>query len=92
MRDDKAKFDVLNTVILGVNNAKENSHKNYCEKFGFNFDLLCDIELKLSEKLGAIKNNGVERTVVVVDKNFVIKYYKKGMPANDDIINAIKAF
>jgi peroxiredoxin Q/BCP len=41
-RDDKAKFDSLNTVILGVSLDDIDKHKQFAEKDKLNFPLLVD--------------------------------------------------
>ncbi len=41
-RDDKAKFEALNTVVLGVSLDDQNKHKQFTEKDRLNFPLLVD--------------------------------------------------
>jgi len=93
LRDDKEKFDKLDAVVFGINSASPESHKKYSEKFGFNFPLLSDGEMNacsLFDAKGMLKS--IKRTVVIIDKKGVVRYFKYGMPADDELLEAIKNF
>lgn len=90
MRDDKAKFDKANAVILGVNEAPPDAHQKYCTKFSFNFPLLSDRDLAVSKSYKAEKGGGVKRTVVVIAPDGTVKFHKHGMPTDDEILSALK--
>ena len=43
----KSIFDDLNTVVLGLSADDVESHKNFCNKFGFTITLLADTQTQL---------------------------------------------
>ena len=92
LRDDKAQFEQLNTEVFGVNDAKVEGHKKYADNFGFNFNLLSDTDKKVSKSFAAIKDDtgGIKRTVVILDKEGVIRYHEYGMPENNELLDVIK--
>ena len=93
LRDDKVKFDGMNTRIFGVNPASGQSHKRFSEKYSFNFPLLIDSERSVAAEYGALKENGksIERTVFIVDKEGKVAFAKKGMPSDDELIATLEA-
>ena len=94
MRDDKAKFDAAGAAIFGVNPASLKSHQSFSDKYSFPFPILVDADRSMTKAYDALKENetSVQRTVVGIDKKGVIRYYKQGMPADDDILQAIRSF
>lgn len=85
-RDLKDDFDTRNTVILGVSPDEEASHLKFIEKYGLNFELLCDPSKKMMEKYSAWgeKNMygkitmGVIRSTLLIDtEGKVIKHWKR---------------
>lgn len=75
-----------------MNDGSVDSHQNYCEKFSFNFPLLSDKGQKVAAQYGAKGLGYVKRTVVIVDKEGFVRYYKAGMPSDEDLVNCIKGF
>ncbi len=93
IRDNWPKFEKLDAVVYGVNHADAKSHQKFIEKFQFPFPLLVDTDKKVSKKYGAIKKlfsaQVIKRTVVVVDKEGKIAFYKHGMPKETEILKAL---
>ena len=90
MRDDKAKFERRDTVIFGVNPGSQTSHRRYVEARGFPFLLLVDEEGKTAEAYGVKGPLGTnQRTVVLVDRGGIIRYYQRGMPSDSEILAVI---
>jgi peroxiredoxin Q/BCP len=52
-RDLKYEFEKLNTVIIGVNADKAETHSKFASKYALNFLLLCDEDLQVSKLYGA---------------------------------------
>lgn len=95
VRDDKVQFKKFkDLVVFGVNHADADSHNAFIEKYGLTMPLLIDKDRKVSKKYGAIKymfgNESIKRSVVIVDKNGKLAYVKRGMPDNEEILNALK--
>jgi thioredoxin-dependent peroxiredoxin len=89
IRDDFSQFEAKNAVVYGVNPAGKESHQKFIDKQHYQFSLLIDKDKKVAQLYGA-KGLMVKRTVVVIDKEGTIAYYKQGMPPNSEILAAIK--
>ena len=82
----KADFEKAGIKVVGVSADDSTSHKNFCNKFGFNIDLLSDTNAALMKVLGIgqAEWKGMkfwERTSFVVDPKGVIrKVYEKVDP------------
>ena len=79
----KADFDAAGISVVGVSADDVASHKNFCDKFAFNIDLLADTDSQLMKTLGLGQSEwkGMkfwERTSFVIDPNGIIrKVYEK---------------
>jgi thioredoxin-dependent peroxiredoxin len=74
----KADFDVAGINVVGVSADDVASHKNFCNKFAFNIDLLADTDSQLMKTLGLGQSEwkGMkfwERTSFVIDPNGIIR-------------------
>jgi peroxiredoxin Q/BCP len=82
----KAEFDAAGIKIVGVSADEVASHKSFCDKFSFNFELLADPSGNLMRTLGLGQKewNGMhfwERTTFVLDpKGMVWAVYAKVDP------------
>jgi peroxiredoxin Q/BCP len=90
LRDDKDKFDQLGVQMFGVNPGTLDSHKAFCDGFGFSFPLLSDPDLKVAQAYGAASGTHNKRTVVVIGPDGLIKFHRYGMPTNDEILEALR--
>jgi thioredoxin-dependent peroxiredoxin len=79
-------FDAAGISVLGVSQDDVQSHKDFCNKFSFNIDLLADTEGQLMKALGIGQSEwqGMkfwERTSFVIDpQGKVRKVYEKVNP------------
>ncbi len=100
-RDNKAQFDALDTVILGVSRDKIKSHENFKAKQEFNFELLSDPEEKLCKLFDVIKEKntfgrqymGIERSTFLIDKKgLLVKEWRKVKVKGhvDEVLAAVK--
>ena len=95
----KADFDAAGIQVIGVSADDAASHKNFCNKFSFNVDLLADTSSSLMRSLGIgqAEWKGMkfwERTTFVVDPKGVIrKVYEKVTPEGHEqvLLRDIKA-
>lgn len=92
MRDDKAKFDAMKASIFGINPGAMSSHEKFSEKHSFNFPLLVDKDRIVAARYGSLKENGtsIERSVFVIDQEGKLTYVQKGMPSDEEILDALK--
>ncbi|MDF1496558.1 MAG: peroxiredoxin [Patescibacteria group bacterium] len=93
IRDNWPKFEEVKAAVYGVNHADAKSHAKFIEKHQFPFPLLVDTDKKISKKYGAIKKlfsaQVIKRTVVAIDKDGNIVFYKHGMPKEIEILKAL---
>jgi peroxiredoxin Q/BCP len=90
LRNDREKFDRAGALIFGVNPAGEDSHRKFCDGFGFGFPLLSDPEMKVAQAYGAARGSANRRTVVVIGADGIVKFHRYGMPTDDEILEAIR--
>ncbi len=82
----KTDFDEANAVAVGLSADDADSHKSFCEKFGFSVPLLADPKAELLNSLGVKQSDykGTmywDRTSYLVDpKGIVQKIYLKVNP------------
>lgn len=95
IRDDWQKFERADTVVFGVNHGDAESHAAFSKTYGFPFPLLVDEDKKVSAKYDTLKTffraKIIRRTVVGIDTNGKIAFFKRGMPKNADILKAFNA-
>ncbi|HUI00067.1 MAG TPA: thioredoxin-dependent thiol peroxidase [Nitrososphaerales archaeon] len=80
-RDNLPKFGALDAVVLGVSKDSLDSHSKFINKYGLNFTLLSDEDLKVNNLYGTWveKENygrkywGTERSTFVIGKDGKIK-------------------
>ncbi len=95
-RDDKSKFESLNTVILGVSMDDQDKHKQFTEKDHLNFPLLVDTDGTICKAYGvpADEDRYPHRWTFLIDKNGKIaKIYQKVAVRvhSEELQNDIKA-
>ncbi|MFQ6618483.1 MAG: peroxiredoxin family protein, partial [Fidelibacterota bacterium] len=80
-----------NAEIIAVNPADLKSHQEYQGKFSFDFPLLSDPEKEVLKKYNVIKDDGIsiQRTVYIIDRNGIIRYAKKGMPSDRELLSIL---
>ncbi len=80
--------------MFGINPASVESHLNYITKKEFNFPILSDPDREVTSNYNALKDNGksIQRTVYIIDKKGYIRFAEKGMPSDEKLLEAIKAF
>jgi peroxiredoxin Q/BCP len=82
----KADYDAANAVVVGLSADDVQSHKDFCNKFSFNIELLADPDTKLLTALGVAQSEykGTmywDRTTFLVDPTGVVrKVYTKVDP------------
>ena len=93
-RDDYDKYQAAGVAVFGVNPGSASAHKKFSEKHGMTTPLLVDVKGATSRAYDALMPipvvTVVNRTVVGIDKDGVIKFYKRGMPATSEILAAMQ--
>jgi len=82
----RSDFDQAGVSVVGVSQDDVDSHKSFCNKFGFTIDLLADTNAELLKACGVGQSEykGTmywDRTSFVIDPNGVVrKVYEKVNP------------
>lgn len=85
-RDNMPKLQNLGTVVLGVSKDSLDSHEQFIQRYGLNFTLLSDEDLKAHNLYGTWKEKvnygkrywGTERSTFVIDKSGkIVKIFRQ---------------
>jgi peroxiredoxin Q/BCP len=94
-RDDYDKYIAAGVAVFGVNPGSVSAHQKFAEKHGFKTPLLLDNGGKVSRAYDALMPipllTIVNRTVVGIDRDGVVRFYERGMPGTSAILNAMAA-
>lgn len=91
-RDDYDKYVAAGVQVFGVNPGSAGAHKKFAEKHGFKTPLLLDNGGKVSRAYDALMPipllTYVNRTVVGIDREGMVRFSERGMPATSTILAA----
>ena len=92
-RDDYDRYVQAGVAVFGVNPGSAGTHRKFSEKHGFKTPLLLDTGAKVSRAYDALMPiplvHMVNRTVVGIDRDGVIRFYQRGMPSTNTILDAM---
>lgn len=102
-RDNIAKFEKLNTVVIGVSRDSCAKHQNFIDKYDLPFMLLTDLEGELCQEFGVWveksmfgkKYMGVERSTFIINsKGEIVANWRKVKVKGhvDDVLNVLSKF
>lgn len=97
-RDYNKQIEEKGALVIGVSPNKQTSHRNFCDKYELNFDLLVDDEHTLAETYGSwgLKKNygreymGIIRSTFIIDEDgTIIKVFPKVKAAThgEEVLN-----
>src|SRR4029079_12533699 len=94
-RDDYDKYQSAGVEVFGVNPGSAGTHKKFSEKHGLRTPLLLDNGGKVSRTYDALMPipvlTIVNRTVVGIDRDGIVRFYERGMPSTQHILDAMSA-
>jgi peroxiredoxin Q/BCP len=94
-RDDYDRYKAAGLAVFGVNPGSVSAHKKFSEKHGLRTPLLLDDGGKVTRAYDASMPipiiTVVNRTVVGIDRDGIVRFYQRGMPGADVIIPAMGA-
>jgi peroxiredoxin Q/BCP len=94
-RDDYDRYQSAGIAVFGVNPGSAGTHKKFAEKHGLRTPLLLDDGARVSKAYDALYPiplvTMVNRTVVGIDREGVVRFYERGMPSTDTILQAMGA-
>jgi len=79
--------------VVAVNPGSLESHTAWSTEFGFTFPICVDKDKQVATAYGAIKpeSGGIQRCVIVVDRQGVVAWSKLGAPEIAEILDALEA-
>ncbi len=78
--------------MVAVNPGSLASHQRWAEKMGFDFPICVDEGKKVAAAYGALKDSGgIQRCVIVINKQGKVTWSQEGMPATEEILAALDA-
>jgi peroxiredoxin Q/BCP len=93
-RDDYGKYEAAGIAVFGVNPGSAAAHKRFVEKHGLRTPLLLDPRGKVSQSYDALMPipllTVVNRTVVGIDRDGIVRFYERGMPSTSTILDAMR--
>lgn len=93
-RDDADKYQAAGIAVFGVNPGSAQTHKRFSERHSMRTPLLVDDGARVTRAYDALMPipllNIVNRTVVGIDREGVVRYYQRGMPSTQEIIGAMQ--
>ncbi len=94
-RDDYDKYVAAGVKAFGVNPGTASNHKKFSEKHGLKTPLLLDNGGKVARAYDALMPvpiiTLVNRTVVGIDRDGVVRFYQRGMPPTATILATMGA-
>ncbi len=89
---DKAKYDQMNTVILGVSVDSVDSHKSFGDEQSVTFKLLSDSDKKVVPMYGSLRDNGMAlRNTFLLDPKGKIAKVWTGVEPNKHSVEVLAA-
>jgi len=94
-RDDYDRYVAAGVAVFGVNPGSMAGHKKFAAQHSLKTPLLLDSNGRVSRAYDALMPipiiTLVNRTVVGIDKDGVVRFYERGMPGTDKILGGLQA-
>lgn len=94
-RDDYDRYEAAGVAVFGVNPGSAGTHKKFSEKHGLRTPLLLDDGGRVSRAYDALMPipllTIVNRTVVGIDRDGIVRFAERGMPSTSTILDAMGA-
>ena len=100
-RDLNAEINKLNCNIVGISADDKDSHLGFINDFNLNFELLSDVDYKMSKDFGTFFvseefGNSIKRSTFLIDENGIIiniwREIKNPESHPDEVLNFLKSF
>jgi peroxiredoxin Q/BCP len=92
-RDDYDRYQAQGIAVFGVNNGSADTHKRFAERHGMRTPLLVDAGGTVARRYDALMPipllSIINRTVVGIDREGIVRFYKRGMPSTNEILEAM---
>ena len=89
---DLAKFESIDTCILGISCDSVESHELFARKHNLQHKLLSDPEGEVGKLYGTIGEGQIKssRVLFLIDKEGIIQYIVEGMPETANLLEMLK--
>ena len=92
-RDDYDRYQAAGVAVFGVNPGTASTHKRFSERHHMRTPLLADAGGAVARRYDALMPIPlvalVNRTVVGIDREGVVRFSKRGMPPTSEILEAM---
>ena len=90
VRDQFGLFTTSDTAVLGINPQDSASHRKFINRHNLPFPLLVDREKEVVSAYGCKGVLMTKRTVYGINKDGIVVFARRGMPSNEEILQAFK--
>ena len=94
-RDDYDRYQSQGIAVYGVNPGNASAHKRFADRHQMRTPLLVDSGGAVARRYDALMPIPfmavVNRTVVGIDKQGIVRFYRRGMPSTSEILDAMTA-
>jgi peroxiredoxin Q/BCP len=94
IRDVYKEYSDAGVTVLGVNKGNAESHQKFIDAQSYQFDILVDTDMEITESYGAMKkyfdNYIVKRGVFLIDSDKKVLYRFWGQQDNSKILDLLK--
>ncbi|MBF6600602.1 MAG: peroxiredoxin [Dehalococcoidia bacterium] len=94
-RDDYDRYQAAGIAVFGVNPGSAGAHKRFIDRHGLRTPLLLDRGGTVARAYDALMPipllTVINRTVVGIDRDGVIRFYERGIPTTGQIMEALGA-
>ena len=94
VRDLYKEYTDMGVTVLGINHGDAKSHQKFIDQQNYPFDILVDVDKKISEQYGQLKfmfgHKSIKRGVYLIDSNKKIILIKQGQQDNQEILTLLK--
>lgn len=78
------RFEELNAQVLGISGDSLKTQLKFTQRYGISFPLISDKNKHIR------RNYGRGRMTYLIDQNEIIRYIKKGVPDNEELLDELK--
>jgi peroxiredoxin Q/BCP len=78
------RFESLNAQVLGISGDSLKNHKKFTERHGISFPLISDKDKTIRRQYGG------GRTTYLIDMKGTIRFIKKGIPDNEELLAELR--
>lgn len=93
VRDSKRQYEALGAVVLGVNPASMDRHRQFADKHGYDFPIVYDQGERIRKQYKVGKILGLlaqQRIVYVIGRDGRIAFSAKGTPSTETLLQVVK--